>query len=88
MQQGIFTVFDMAAKMFLEPFFAPTVEVAIRGFSEACRNPDHNFNRHPEDFALYHIGEYDATSAVIVPFEARKVAMASSYHNAPDLGVS
>lgn len=62
---GIFSVYDMAAKRYLEPFFAPTMEFAIRGFREACETPGHQFSKFPEDYTLYQLGEFDPETGQI-----------------------
>lgn len=79
MKNEFFSVFDMAAKMYIEPFQAPTIEFAIRGFKEACEQPEHQFAKFPEDYALYHIASFDAELGEMKGFEARKIAQASTY---------
>nr|QJB20823.1 MAG: nonstructural protein [Microvirus sp.] len=64
---NVFTVRDDKANAFLSPFFMPTIAVAIRSFGAECRNSDSNFSKFPEDFSLYHIGEYDEESGTITP---------------------
>ena len=60
----IFTVFDSKAAAYLQPFYAHTKGVAIRQFSDAINgDPNHNFARHPEDFTLFDLGEYDDNTA-------------------------
>lgn len=59
MELQAFAVYDSAAAMYLEPFFAPTVEFAIRGFKEAVNKQGHQFSKFPEDYTLFHLGAYD-----------------------------
>lgn len=77
----LFSVFDQAAQRFMDPFPAPTVEFAIRAFSEVCTEVGHAFNKHPEDYALYHVGSFDGETAVITVQPAHKIAMAASFLN-------
>jgi len=79
MKTELFAIFDAAAERYIDPFPAPTLQVAIRGFQEACESDGHQFKKFPEDYALYHIGEFDAELGVLTGFEARKIAMASSF---------
>lgn len=58
MTELAFTVYDSAAKAFLEPFFAPTIESAMRSFREVVNREGHQFNRFPEDYTLFHCGEF------------------------------
>lgn len=80
----IFAVFDTAAKRYIDPFCAPTIDMAIRGFKEVCETPGHQFQKFPEDYALYHIGQFDPELGLIIGNDGHKVAMASSYHSTKD----
>lgn len=59
MKLQLFTVWDSAAQRYLEPFFAATVEVALRMFRSVVNTEGHQFNRFPEDYTLFHLGEFD-----------------------------
>lgn len=59
MREEVFSVYDSAAKRFLQPFFAETVEVACRMMRQLVNKQDHSFNRFPEDFTLFHLGTFD-----------------------------
>ena len=78
MMQMIFTVLDMAAKRFTEPFFAANEEVALRSFKEAVNSEGHPFSKFPEDYALYKIGEWDNESGDIAAEEPVKLVNASA----------
>lgn len=61
----VFTIRDRSADVYDRPFFAVSIGVAIRSFTdEVNRNgADNMMFKHPEDFDLYHLGEYDDSSA-------------------------
>lgn len=65
-----FSVFDSAAKAYLPPFFAPTVEVAIRRFRATVNDPspENQIAKYPEDYTLFHCGEFDQGTGVFEPF--------------------
>lgn len=65
MIQKIFTVLDHQAKAHIPPFFYPTEGLALRAFSDYCNNPDHPWGKHPEDYTLIGLGEYDEDSALM-----------------------
>jgi len=65
-----FTVYDSAARRYLEPFFAETVEVAIRMFRTLCNRPEHQFAKFPEDYALFHIGSFSQETGMLESFVA------------------
>jgi len=69
MRMQAFSVYDGAAKAYLEPFFADTVEVAIRMFRAVVSKPDHQFARFPEDYTLFHLGEFDQELGLLNPLK-------------------
>ncbi len=79
MKIELFAVLDQAAERFLEIFCAPTIEFAIRGFKEACGKEGHQFQKFPEDFALFHVGTFDCELGAIEPRSAHKIAIAGSF---------
>jgi len=84
MNVEIFTVFDSAAKRYLEPFFAETIEVAMRMFGSLVAKEGHQFNRFPEDYSLFHIGSYDAMTGGVSPLrEPHSLGVALAYVPGP-----
>lgn len=69
MKTQVLTVWDSAAKMYLEPFFAPSLEHGLRSFREAANAEGHQFNKYPEDYALFHIGEFNPETGRVDTFE-------------------
>lgn len=67
MQTLLFSVHDGAAERFLDPFVAPTVTVALRGFQAAIGKPGHPFNEFPSDYTLFQVGEFDPETGHLVP---------------------
>lgn len=61
MRYKVLSVRDRATDVFSQPFFAASVGAAVRGFSdEVNRAADNNqLYKHPEDFDLYLLGEFD-----------------------------
>lgn len=59
MQVRIFTVFDHKALAFAQPFFSPNNFSAMRAFSDACNDPSTMLCKHPGDFTLFCIGDFD-----------------------------
>lgn len=65
MNAEVFTVYDSAARRYLEPFFAPTVEVALRMFRTLANKEGHLFAEYPADYVLFHIGSFDGESGMV-----------------------
>lgn len=55
----LFSVYDVKAKVYSNPFPALNAAVATRDFEVSCNDPNLQMNRFPEDFALFQIGEFD-----------------------------
>lgn len=65
----VFTVYDQAAKAYLQPFFTATTTQAIRTFREIVNQKDHLFNKYPGDYTLFELGEWDDNSAAFHDYE-------------------
>lgn len=59
MIQKMFTVYDSKLEAYLQPFFMASKGQAIRAFTDSVNDTTTQFNKHPEDFTLFEIGEYD-----------------------------
>jgi len=61
MRYKIFTVRDRAIDAYGQPFYATSVGGAVRSFSDEINRPADNnqLAKHPEDFDLFLLGEYD-----------------------------
>lgn len=69
MNQRVFSIFDMKADAFLQPFFASTKGVAIRQFGGAVNTDGHELNKYSSDYTLFELGEFDERSGAITPHE-------------------
>lgn len=79
MRLFIFTVYDSAAEAYLEPFFAQTVEVALRMFRQIVNEKGHQFNKYPEDYTLFHIGEMHQATGQITGTEPFSLGVAITF---------
>lgn len=59
MIQKIFTIYDSKMEAYMQPFFMVSKGAAIRAFTDSVNNKETQFNKHPEDFTLFDVGEYD-----------------------------
>lgn len=64
-----YSVRDSKTELFHLPFFTQTHGDAERSFSATVNNPQTTINQFPEDFDLWHIGEYDQTTGIMVPLK-------------------
>lgn len=76
----ILTVFDSKVEEHLQLITAKSIAEADRMFGDACKNPDSSFAKHPEDFTLVHIGEYDVQQGSLIPLEKNVIICNASQH--------
>jgi hypothetical protein len=81
MKKLLFTVYDSAAAMYLEPFVAPSVDFAIRSFRQAVNTPDHQFNVFPQDYTLFVTGEFDPETGRVAPIGPTSLGVAITFMN-------
>lgn len=60
----VVSVKDRAADVYNRPFFVLHLNVAIRDFTDEVKRvaSDNPLNKHPDDFDLYLLGEFDDNS--------------------------
>lgn len=73
----LFCVRDSAINSFNNPFCAPTPGFAERSFRDEVNRAESPMNAHPEDYELYHVGDFDPDSGVIVPCRPTSIVRAS-----------
>lgn len=61
MRHFVVSVRDSAAEVFNRPFYVPHRNVAVRDFTDEVNreDPSNQLNKHPSDFDLYVLGEFD-----------------------------
>ena len=64
----IVSVKDRAADVFNRPFFVPHRNVAVRDFTDEVNRSavDNPLNKHPDDFDLYFLGQFDDSNGAFV----------------------
>lgn len=74
MKIQIVAVLDRAADAFGRPLFVNAIGQAIRSFQDEINRPapDNTMNSHPEDYDLYHLGEYDDNTGRITSLDEPK----------------
>lgn len=70
MLHKLYTVFDEKSGAYLPPFVAVSNGSAVRSFADACNDPNTSFHKHPGDFTLFLIGEYDDQTGMLAPIAA------------------
>lgn len=55
----IFSVYDVKAEAYMQPFFMQSTGQACRSFEDTVNNPESVFNKHAADFTLFEIGTFE-----------------------------
>ena len=72
----VYSVYDIAAAAYLQPFYAPTVGMALRSFVDAVNDPNHQFAKYSSDYTLYLLGEFNDSDGSFNSFEPEKILSA------------
>jgi len=59
MKSTVCTVYDSAAKAYLQPFYQAGKGTAFRAFQDAVNDEKSQFHKHPKDYSLFIIGTFD-----------------------------
>lgn len=62
------SIFDSKAEAYMQPMFFQAIGQAMRSFTDAVNTPDSEFNKHPEDYGLFHLGSFNSGTGVIEVF--------------------
>lgn len=85
MKMQIVSLRDIVANVWNLPSFVPHLGAAIRSFGDECqrKDADNVMAQHPEDFELWHIGEYDdnvlGEARFFTEKERRQLAVGANY---------
>jgi hypothetical protein len=58
----VFSVYDAAVGAFMSPFYARAKGEALRMFTDLANDASTNVGKHPADFVLMEVGEFDDRS--------------------------
>lgn len=59
---SVYSVYDSKVEAFMQPFFMKTDGEALRSWMDIVNEKSSVFAKHPEDFTLMKLGEYDERS--------------------------
>lgn len=58
----VYSVFDSKVGAYMSPFYVRSRGEAMRSFGDAVNDENHPFHKHPGDYTLFDLGEYDEGS--------------------------
>lgn len=65
----VFCAHDAAVGAFMTPFFARSRGEAIRSFSAAAQDAQHEFGKHGKDYSLYYVGQWNDENGLLSPID-------------------
>jgi hypothetical protein len=79
MKLKVYAVRDIATDQYGTPMFLVTRAQAIRSFADEVNREDKEnlLNRHPKDYELAELGEYDTTTGLITAKPPEQIITAS-----------
>ena len=74
MKMKIFSVFDSKAGFYRAPMLLRSKGEALRGFSDIVNDDKakNDIARHPDDFTLFYLGEFDMINGQFSPLKAHE----------------
>lgn len=71
----VFALFDVKAEVFGNPMFVPNQAVMVRELTDEVRrmpvSEGNNLAKHPEDFQLFDLGEFDEVAGTFALLKPR-----------------
>lgn len=67
MKLNAYTVYDNKALVYGTPWFAGTDGAAVRAFTDLANDSNTTVGRHPRDFSLFCVGQFDDQAAALTP---------------------
>lgn len=62
-----YSIFDRKGLIYHPPFYQATDGMAVRAMTDAANDANSAFNKHPNDYVLYCVGEYDDQKGALIP---------------------
>ena len=79
-RDGIYSIYDSCTGVYCTPFVMENDNAALRCFSDYCIYPDTSLSKHPEDYSLYCLGDYNKKTGLLVSLNnPRLLAKASTF---------
>ncbi|QXP08637.1 MAG: nonstructural protein [Arizlama microvirus] len=79
MNLRMFSIYDIKAESFMTPFFFPANGQAVRAFSDLANDKNTLVGRHPSDYKLCYIGDFDDDSAEFLPSGVISLGFATDF---------
>lgn len=82
----MYAIYDMKSRQYASPMLAVNDEVALRMFEEIAADKSGQVGRHPDDYQLILIGEYDDSSGECQATKQALLGVATQFYVRADQG--
>ena len=65
-----YPIYDTKAEWYSQPFYSRANGEALRNFSIMMTDPKHTTSKHPADYTLFEIGEWDDKNCKLIQLKA------------------
>ncbi|UOF81151.1 DNA binding protein vP5 [Microviridae sp.] len=72
MQWKVFTIYDSKSEVWGKPFYSQTTASGLRAFIDVVKDGQSEYNKFPNDFAIFEVAVWDDASGLMLPYEAKK----------------
>lgn len=79
----VIAVKDKLSDIFSQPMYFPTVGMAVRAFQDALADTSSPFNKHPNDYDLYHLADWDDVNGAFHKLENTPALIAQGSQHKP-----
>ena len=79
MNLNIYSIRDLKIEAYSQPFYSHTHGSALRAFADHVNEAGSAPNKHPEDFALFHLGTFNDQTGEITGQQPRHIGEAIEY---------
>lgn len=62
MKTNVYSIYDEKAQAYLPPFYFDHHGQALRAFQSSLKDKNSNISQYPEDYSIYHLGEFNKVS--------------------------
>lgn len=69
---NVVSCFDSKAKAWTVPAFIPSTQSIEREWANVVNDPSSMFNKHPDDYTLFHLGTWDPHRGVFEMFSSKE----------------
>lgn len=66
MRLRCYSLYDRKTLAYFPPYYAATDGAAVRTFSDAVGDVNSQIGRHPNDYVLFYVGEFDDTNGAML----------------------